>query len=110
MKNTSDQPIAINASKTVYPFTSPDHDPDDLKIIEGIGNKIEELLNKEGIHTFEQMAETSVIRIGGILKKAGPRFQLHDPSSWPRQAELAKDGKWEELQQLKNNLISGISQ
>ncbi|NIJ52149.1 hypothetical protein [Dyadobacter arcticus] len=107
MHNHNDQPVATNASKTVYPITSPDHAPDDLKIIEGIGPKIEELLNKEGIHTFEQLAETSAIRIVGILKKAGPRFQIHDPSSWPKQAGLAKDYKWEELNQLKVLLISG---
>ncbi|TLV01293.1 hypothetical protein [Dyadobacter luticola] len=105
-----DQFLATNASKTVYPTTSPDHAPNDLKLIEGIGPKIEELLNKEGIHTFEQLAETSAIRIVGILKKAGPRFQIHDPSSWPRQAALAKDQKWEELDKLKFQLLSGVAQ
>jgi predicted flap endonuclease-1-like 5' DNA nuclease len=107
MKNPVDYPIATNASKTVYPDTSPDHAPDDLKLIEGIGPKIEELLNKEGIHTYEQLSETSVIRIVGILKKAGPRFQIHDPSSWPKQAGYAKDKNWEVLDQLKIQLISG---
>ncbi|MHA4742037.1 hypothetical protein [Dyadobacter sp. MSC1_007] len=102
-----DYPIATNASKTVYPKISPDHEPDDLKIIEGIGPKIEEILNREGIHTFEQLTETSVIRIASILKKAGPRFQLHDPSSWPDQASLAREKRWEELEKLKTRLISG---
>jgi predicted flap endonuclease-1-like 5' DNA nuclease len=106
-KSPIDQPVATNASKTVYPETSPDHAPDDLKIIEGIGPKIEELLNKEGIHTFEQLSETSIIRIVGILKKAGPRYQIHDPSSWPKQAGFAKDQEWEELDKLKLLLISG---
>jgi predicted flap endonuclease-1-like 5' DNA nuclease len=104
---TVDYPIATNASKTVYPTISPDHAPDDLKVIEGIGPKIEEILNKEGIHTFEQLTETSVLRMAGILKKAGPRFQLHDPSTWPQQANLAKQQKWEELERFKIKLISG---
>jgi predicted flap endonuclease-1-like 5' DNA nuclease len=107
MKNPVDHPIATNASKTVYPDTSPDHEPDNLKLIEGIGPKIEELLNKEGIHTYEQLSEASIIRIAGILKKAGPRFQIHDPSSWPKQAGYAKDKNWEALNQLKFQLISG---
>jgi predicted flap endonuclease-1-like 5' DNA nuclease len=102
-----DIPIAMNATKTVYPHTSPDHEPDDLKVVEGIGPKIEEILNKEGIHTYEQLAESSVLRIAGILKKAGPRFQIQDPSSWPRQGALAKDRKWEELQAFKTKLLSG---
>ena len=32
--------------------------PDDLKIIEGIGPKIEELLNNEGIYKYAQLAAT----------------------------------------------------
>jgi predicted flap endonuclease-1-like 5' DNA nuclease len=107
MNNSISQPVATNASKTVYPTTSPDHEPDDLKVIDGIGQKIEELLNKEGIHTYEQLAEAPIIRMAGILKKAGPRFQIQDPSSWPKQAELARNRKWEELDQLKVQLISG---
>lgn len=104
---TVDYPIATNAHKTVYPTISPDHAPDDLKVIEGIGPKIEEILNKEGIHTYEQLLETPLLRIAGFLKKAGPRYQLHDPSTWPDQAALAKQQKWEELEKLKLKLISG---
>jgi predicted flap endonuclease-1-like 5' DNA nuclease len=107
MKNPIEYPLATNASKTVYPDTSPDHEPDDLKLIEGVGPKIEEILNKEGIHTYEQLSETSIIRLAGILKKAGPRFQIHDPSSWPKQAIMARDKNWEALDQLKTQLISG---
>ena len=106
---TVDYPIATNAHKTVYPTISPDHAPDDLKIIEGIGPKIEEILNREGIHTYEQLMETSLLRIAGFLKKAGPRYQLHDPSTWPEQAALAKQQKWEELERLKLKMISGRS-
>jgi predicted flap endonuclease-1-like 5' DNA nuclease len=109
MEEPAEYTIATNASKTVYPDTSPDHEPDDLKIVEGIGQKIEELLNKEGIHTYEQLSESSIIRIAGILKKAGPRFQIHDPSSWPKQASLAKDKNWDELEKLKIKLISGVA-
>ena len=104
---TVDYPIATNAHKTVYPTISPDHAPDDLKVIEGIGPKIEEILNKEGIHTYEQLMETSLLRIASFLKKAGPRYQLHDPSTWPEQAALAKQQKWEELERLKLKLVSG---
>ncbi|KAA0989297.1 hypothetical protein [Dyadobacter aurulentus] len=107
MENHNNQPAAANASKTVYPVTSPDHAPDDLKRIDGIGPKIEVLFNKEGIHTYEQLAETSVIRMVGILKKAGPRFQVQDPSSWPTQAILAKDQKWVELERFQDQLAEG---
>ncbi|MCE7070963.1 MULTISPECIES: helix-hairpin-helix domain-containing protein [Dyadobacter] len=79
---------------------------EDLKIIEGIGPKIEELLNREGIHTIEQLADTSIIRLAAVLKKAGPRFQIQNPTSWPKQALLAKDQKWDELEELKRLIMS----
>ncbi|WP_159466613.1 hypothetical protein [Dyadobacter sp. 3J3] len=97
------------ASKTVYP-TAIQADPakaEDFKIIEGIGPKIEELINKEGIYTYEQLSNTNPIRISNILKNAGPRFQMHDPSSWPQQAKLANEKRWQELQILKDKLIAG---
>ncbi|MCF2498430.1 MULTISPECIES: helix-hairpin-helix domain-containing protein [Dyadobacter] len=79
---------------------------EDLKIIEGIGPKIEELLNREGIHTIEQLADTSIIRLAAVLKKAGPRFQIQNPTSWPKQALLAKDQKWDELEELRRLIMS----
>lgn len=104
-----EQPLIGKASKTVYP-TAIQVDPakaDDFKIIEGIGPKIEELINKEGIFTYEQLSNTNPIRISNILKNAGPRFQMHDPSSWPQQAKLANEKRWQELQILKDKLIAG---
>lgn len=106
---TVEQPLIGKASKTVYP-TAIQVDPakaDDFKLIEGIGPKIEELINKEGIYTYEQLSNTNPIRISNILKNAGPRFQMHDPSSWPQQAKLANEKRWQELQILKDKLIAG---
>jgi predicted flap endonuclease-1-like 5' DNA nuclease len=100
-------PVTAKISRTSYPEPVSKKDPDDLKIIEGIGPRIEELLNKQGIYTFEQLADISPMRIAGFLKNAGPRFQVHDPASWPGQAVMAKEGKWEELQKLKDQLIAG---
>lgn len=80
---------------------------DDLKIVEGIGPKIEELLNKEGIITFAHLSEASYERLSDILRAAGSRFQMHDPGSWPRQAELAAEGKWEELRTWQDELKKG---
>lgn len=80
---------------------------DDLKLVEGIGPKIEELLNKEGIMTFRQLSESSFERLTNILRAAGPSFQIHDPGSWPRQGELAADGKWDELRTWQDELNKG---
>lgn len=81
--------------------------PDDLKIVEGIGPKIEGLLNNEGILTFAQLAATTTERIKEILDAAGPRFQMHDPTTWPQQSALARDGKWDELKTWQDELNKG---
>ena len=56
-------PVAALAPEPVVPVV-----PDDLKIVEGIGPKIEGLLNNEGIFTFAQLAATAPERIKEILE------------------------------------------
>ena len=79
----------------------------DLKVVEGIGPKIAELLNKDGISTWKQLGDAPVTRIEKILKDAGDRFAFHKPDTWPRQSSLAARGKWEELKKLQNQLDGG---
>ncbi|MBP6826927.1 MAG: 50S ribosomal protein L27 [Saprospiraceae bacterium] len=80
---------------------------DDLKIVEGIGPKIETLLKEGGINNWDELAAAPVDRIKEILDAAGPRYQIHDPSSWPAQAKFAAEGKWEELKEYQEMLIGG---
>ncbi len=70
---------------------------DDLVIIEGIGPKIAGLFNDAGITTFAQLADTSVEKMKEILTAAGPRYAVHNPTTWAEQAVLARDGKMDEL-------------
>lgn len=77
---------------------------DDLKIIEGVGPKIETLLKDGGINTWAELAAASVDRLKEILDAAGPRYQIHDPSTWPAQAKFAAEGKWEELKDYQEML------
>jgi ribosomal protein L27 len=90
----------ISSSETVV-------SPDDLKKIEGIGPKIEEHLNAAGIYTFAELSETPVERVKEILEAAGPRFSIHDPSTWGKQAALAAAGKWDELKAWQDVLDGG---
>ena len=76
----------------------------DLKKIEGIGTKIEEILKTNGILTFEQLAQTSTQQLQQLLHKAGSRFKMHQPDSWPKQATLAANGLWKDLQELQQKL------
>jgi nucleotidyltransferase/DNA polymerase involved in DNA repair len=80
---------------------------DDLKKIEGIGPKIETLLKDNGIRTWAKLAETPVETLQGILRSAGDRFKMHDPTSWPDQARLAADGRWQELDEMQDILLGG---
>ena len=82
-------------------------DPHSLQIIEGIGPKIEALLNEAGIQTVQELAGTEVERLQEILAAAGERFRLHDPTTWPEQARMAASGEWEQLQAFKEYLDGG---
>ena len=81
--------------------------PDDLKIVEGIGPKIEQLLKDAGINNWSDLAATSVQRIQEILDQAGDNFRLAQPDTWPKQAQLAKDAKWSELKEYQDFLEGG---
>lgn len=69
----------------------------DLKVIEGIGPKIEGLFNNEGITTWGGLADLNVARCREILMTGGDRYRLHDPASWPMQARMCAEGKWKDL-------------
>ncbi len=78
-----------------------------LTVIEGIGPKIQELLNAAGITNFDQLAKATPANLKKILTNAGTRFQMHDPSTWAAQAKLAAAGKMEELKVLQVELKGG---
>lgn len=72
-----------------------------FKVIEGIGPKIEQLLHKNGIITMEQLAKTTPERISAIFQLASLGFQMHDPTTWPKQAAaLVNKKKWDALTEL----------
>lgn len=79
----------------------------DLKFVEGIGPKIEELLHNAGITTWAQLGATEPATIQQILDDAGSKFAMHDPATWPKQAQLAADGQWEELEAYQEHLKGG---
>ena len=80
---------------------------DDLTRIEGIGPKIAGLLNEAGITTYASLAQAEPGRLVEILKEAGPRFALADPSSWPEQAGYLAAGDLDQFAALSAKLKSG---
>jgi len=80
---------------------------DDLKKIEGIGPKIAELFNNEGIMTFAQLSETSTEKMQEILTAAGSRYASHNPGTWAKQAAMAAAGQWDELKAWQDEMNGG---
>lgn len=70
---------------------------DDLKIVEGIGPKIEGLFHDFEIKTWKALSEASVDKCQEVLNSGGERYRIHDPASWPMQAKMAYEGKWKDL-------------
>ena len=63
--------------------------PDDLTQVKGVGQRVADALNKEGIYTYKDMAGTSLDRFKEILKDNN-MSKFRDPSDWAKIAgELA---------------------
>ena len=77
----------------------------DLKKIEGIGPKIEETLNAAGIKNYGQLAASDAAKVKDILAAAG--LGSHDPTTWPEQAQMAAEGKWDQLKKWQDVLDGG---
>ncbi len=79
----------------------------DLKIVEGIGPKIEALLNDAGIKTWYDLSQSSTDKLQSVLDAGGENYAIHNPSTWAKQALLAYQGKWQELKDWQNSLLGG---
>ena len=81
---------------------------DDLKIIEGVGPKLESILKEAGILDLPTLSKTDAEKIKEILGQAGSRYKMFNPTTWPKQAGLAAEGKWEELKAYQDDLDGGL--
>ena len=83
-------------------------DSDDLTKVEGIGPKGAEALIKAGVDSYEKLANTKPDKIKDILTEASSRMAHLDPTSWPKQAKMAADGKWDELKDWQDKAKAGV--
>ncbi|WP_420321536.1 30S ribosomal protein S2 [Flagellimonas sp.] len=81
---------------------------DDLTKIEGAGPKAAEALVAAGIDTYAKVAKADPEKIKEILTEASSRMAHLDPTSWPKQAQMAADGKWDELKEWQDNAKGGV--
>ncbi|MDC8002130.1 50S ribosomal protein L21 [Aequorivita todarodis] len=81
---------------------------DDLKKIEGVGPKAAEAMVAAGMDTFAKVAKAKPEAIATILSEASSNLAHLVTDTWPKQAKLAADGKWDELKELQDKLDGGI--
>ncbi|GGG38959.1 50S ribosomal protein L21 [Bizionia arctica] len=81
---------------------------DDLKKIEGAGPKAAEALVSAGFDTFAKIAKANPEELSTILTDASSRLAHIVTDTWPKQAKLAAEGKWDELKDLQDKLDGGI--
>ncbi|MDT8402570.1 MAG: hypothetical protein RQ743_12820 [Bacteroidales bacterium] len=110
------EPVEIETGDEVAPFSAEmakavmgiNIKQDDLKIIKGIGPVIECLLKNNNIATWKSLATNSPGKLKSLMTtEGGPRFRVHDTGTWPEQARMAYEGKWEELKELQHEIIHG---
>lgn len=65
---------------------------DNLKLIYGIGPKVEATFNKHGINTYGDLVKAEESKIVEILEEAGPMFKNVDTADWKKQAEVGVEG------------------
>ena len=97
------KPIKVKAVAKAKPVVL----KDDLTKVEGIGKKIEALLYKNKIHTYKQLSKATIKTLKEILDAGGSKFSIHNPGTWPKQAKLASEAKWEDLELLQKHLKGG---
>uniref|UniRef100_UPI003593D2A0 30S ribosomal protein S2 n=1 Tax=Pricia sp. TaxID=2268138 RepID=UPI003593D2A0 len=81
---------------------------DDLTKIEGVGPKAAEAMVAAGIDTYANVAKADAEKIKEILTESSSRMAHLDPTSWPKQAQMAADGKWDELQEWQDKAKGGV--
>lgn len=88
--------------------TTKKSESDNLTKVEGIGPKAAEALTAAGVATFADLAKAKPDAIKNILTEASSRMAHLDPTTWPKQAKMAADGKWDALKEWQDNAKGGV--
>ncbi len=94
-------PVKTKVTVASKPVAKAASKPDDFKRLNGIGPKIANLLKDKGIQTYQQLSVMDAKQLTNMLQKEGVRVRQSDPASWKKQANLAAEGKWDEIKKLQ---------
>jgi predicted flap endonuclease-1-like 5' DNA nuclease len=64
-------------------------------------------LTAAGIVSFADLAAATPEKLKEILDASEGSFNAAETATWPEQAQLAADGKMDELKELQDKLIGG---
>lgn len=105
MDNGRETPSTSSDLKNTILYIKDVNSSDDLKMIEGIGPKIEALLKEADLETFEKLKDSNRDEIKAILDSSGPQYRMHEPETWPLQASMAFNEDWEKLKEYQDFLL-----
>ncbi len=107
-KTTEKKPVAKKVAEKKAEPKKATVKADNLTKIEGIGPKIAGILKDAGFDTFKKLSATKAEKVSEILVEAGGNaYNRFDTTTWPQQAKLAAEGKWDELKTLQEELDGG---
>jgi len=107
-EKTAEEKPAKKAEEAPKKEAKEDAKPDDLTKIEGIGPKAAEALVANGVKTYAELAKADAEKVKEILTEASSTLAHLDPTSWPKQAKMAADGKWDELKEWQDSVKGGV--
>ena len=108
INNTNNQQNNIELNKNAPTSNSEKPNSDDLKKIEGIGPVTERNLNAAGIYTYQAITKLSEQEIEKILVPNRNSYTVFNCSTWSEQANLADQGKWDDLKKLQDIIDKGV--
>ncbi len=107
-KKEEEKAVEKKAEKAEKPAKKEAAKADDLTKVEGIGPKAAEAIVNSGIATYAELAKADPEKIKEILTEASSNLAHLDPTSWPKQAKMAADGKWDELKEWQDSVKGGV--
>ncbi len=79
--------------------------PDDLTRISGIDAQVVDVLNKQGIHSYQDLQEVNRTQLKEYLDATDdPKLRSLEPASWPHQATLCANRNWSKLSEYQSFL------
>ena len=101
LPGTSAEPTTVSDGRIDYSHT----EADDLTRISGIDAQVVDILNKQGIHSYQDLQGTNRTQLKEYLDATGDsKLRSLEPASWPHQATLCANRNWSKLSEYQSFL------